>query len=42
MKPNECIKYMNMGKDVLLRMNSSNRFIGGFVDGNTVDWKLIG
>ena len=42
MKPNECIKYMNMGKDVLLRMNSSNRFIGGFVYGNIVDWKLIG
>ena len=42
MKPNECIKYMNMGKDVLLRMNSSNRFIGGFVDGKNVDWKLIG
>lgn len=42
MNPNECIKYMNMGKDVLLRMNSSNRFIGGFVDGKIVEWKLIG
>lgn len=42
MKPNECIKYMNMGKDVLLCMNSSNRFIGGFVDGKSIDWKLIG
>jgi hypothetical protein len=42
MKPSECVKYMNMGKDVLLRMNSSNRFIGGFVDGTNVDWKLIG
>lgn len=42
MNPNECVKYMNMGKDVLLRMNSHNRFIGGFVDGETIDWKLIG
>lgn len=42
MDTNECLKYMNMGKDVLLSMNSSNRFIGAFIDGENVDWKLIG
>jgi hypothetical protein len=42
MNVNECIKYMNMGKDILLNMNSSNRFIGGLIDGNKLDWKYIG
>lgn len=32
MDTNECLKYMNMGKDILLSMNSSNRFIGAFID----------
>ena len=30
-----------MGKDVLLSMNSANRFIGGFINGNSFDLKLI-
>jgi HSP20 family molecular chaperone IbpA len=42
MNPNECVKYMRMGKDVLLSMNSSNRFIGAFINGNNVELKLIG
>ena len=42
MNPNECIKYMKMGKDVLLSMNSSNRFIGAFINGNDLQLKLIG
>lgn len=41
MNPNECVKYMHMGKDVLLSMNSANRFIGGFINGNSFDLKLI-
>ena len=40
MNPNECIKYMHMGKDVILSMNSSNRFIGGFINGNNLDLRL--
>ena len=42
MNSNECIKYMNMGKDVLLSMNTSNRFIGAFVSGSQLELKLIG
>jgi hypothetical protein len=42
MNPNECIKYMEMGKEVLLAMNSKNRFIGGFIKDNVVEWKNIG
>lgn len=42
MSPNECIKYMHMGKDVLLSMNSSNRFIGAFINGSNFELKLIG
>ena len=42
MSSNECVKYMRMGKDVLLSMNSSNRFIGAFINGNNVELKLIG
>ena len=42
MSSNECVKYMRMGKDVLLSMNSSNRFIGAFIKGNNVELKLIG
>ena len=42
MNPQECVKYMHMGKEVFLAMNSSNRFIGGFINGNTVEWKDIG
>jgi len=38
----ECVKYMNMGKDVLLSINSSNRFIGAFINGNNIELKLIG
>ena len=41
MNPNECVKYMNMGKDILLSMNYSNRFLGAFVNGENLDWKLI-
>ena len=42
MNPNECIKYMTMGKEILLSMNPANRFIGGFIKGNGIDWKNIG
>ena len=42
MNPNECIKYMTMGKDVLLSMNPANRFIGAFIKGDTHELKLIG
>ena len=42
MNPNECIKYMKMGKDVLLSMNPANRFIGAFINGKKLELKLIG
>ena len=42
MNPNECIKYMNMGQELLLAMNSANRFIGGFLKEKSVEWKNIG
>lgn len=42
MNPNECVKYMNMGQDVLLAMNPANRFIGGFIREKNVEWKNIG
>ena len=42
MNPNECIKYMNMGKEILLAMNPANRFIGGFINDRSVEWKNIG
>ena len=42
MNPNECIKYMNMGQELLLAMNPANRFIGGFIKGKNVEWKNIG
>ena len=42
MNPNECVKYMNMGQEILLAMNPANRFIGGFINEKSVDWKNIG
>ena len=42
MNINECIKYMNMGKDVLLSMNQANQFIGALINGNQLELKLIG
>ena len=42
MNPNECIKYMNMGQELLLAMNPANRFIGGFLKEKSVVWKNIG
>lgn len=42
MDSNECVKYMKMGKDLLLSMNTSNRFIGAFIIGNKLELKLIG
>ena len=37
---NDKCDYMHMGKDVILSMNSSNRFIGGFINGNNLDLRL--
>ena len=42
MNPTECVKYMGMGKELLLAMNSANRFIGGFLKEGKVEWKIIG
>ena len=42
MNPAECVKYMDMGKEILLAMNPANRFIGGFLKDRTVEWKNIG
>ena len=42
MNPNECIKYMNMGQELLLAMNPANRFVGGFLKEKNVEWKNIG
>ena len=42
MNPNECVKYMNMGQELLLAMNPANRFISGFIKARTVEWKNIG
>lgn len=33
---------MNMGKEILLAMNPANRFIGGFINDRSVEWKNIG
>lgn len=37
MNPNECVKYMNMGKELPLGMNPHNRFIGGLLNEKEVD-----
>lgn len=42
MSPNECIKYMAMGKEILLAINPANRFIGGFIKGHSFELKNIG
>ena len=42
MNLNECIKYMTMGQELLLAINPSNRFIGGLIKDNKVEWKTIG
>ncbi len=42
MNPNECIKYMNMGQELLLAMNPANRFVSGFLKEKNVEWKNIG
>lgn len=42
MNPSECVKYMEMGREILLALNPANRFIGAFLNERTVEWKNIG
>jgi len=38
MNPNECVKYMTMGKEIFQSLDNRNQFMGGFINGKKVDW----
>lgn len=40
MNREECVKYMEMGKDVLLKMNHENHFIGAFINDRSLEVKV--